>query len=65
MVVVTKCELPGADEIRSRLSEVTDGEVVAISAVTGQGLDQLLWRIAEMLDQRKLAAEAPAEMKPV
>jgi GTP-binding protein len=65
MVVVTKCELPGADEIRSRLSEVTDGEVVAISAVTGQGLDQLLWRIAEMLDQRKLAAEAQSEMKPV
>jgi len=65
IVAVTKCELPGADEVQRRLADVVDGDVLAISAVTGQGLDQLLWRIAEMLDQRKLAAQSQAEMKPV
>ncbi len=65
IVVVTKCELPGAAEVQRRLAESIDGDVLAISAVTGQGLDQLLWRIAELLDQRKLAAESQAEMKPV
>ena len=65
IVAVTKCELPGADEVQHKLAEVVDGDVLEISAVTGQGLDQLLWRIAELLDQRKLAAEAQAEIEPV
>ncbi|NLF73436.1 MAG: GTPase ObgE [Candidatus Anammoximicrobium sp.] len=41
LVVVTKCELPGAAEVRQRLVEELQREVLLISAVTGQGLNQL------------------------
>ena len=57
IVVVTKCELPGADEVRSSLAAAIGKEVLAISAVTGQGLDQLLWQIARLLDERKAEGE--------
>ena len=53
IVAVTKCELPGALEVRDRLARELGGEVLAISAVTGQGLDQLLRSISRMLDERK------------
>lgn len=53
IVVVTKCELPGAREVREQLAATLDREVLAVSAVTGQGLDQLLWTIARKLDKRK------------
>jgi GTP-binding protein len=53
IVAVTKSELPGAMETRDRLARELDREVLAISAVTGQGLDQLLRALARKLDQRK------------
>jgi GTPase len=52
IAVVTKCELPGAEEVRSALAAETGQNVLAISAVTGAGLDKLLWQIAEMLSRR-------------
>ncbi|HEY2883092.1 MAG TPA: GTPase ObgE [Pirellulales bacterium] len=57
LVVVTKCELPGADEVQHRLSAEIGKEVLLASAVTGQGLDKLLWQIVQLLDQRKADAE--------
>lgn len=50
VVVVTKAELPEAEEIRQKLSADLGREILAISAVTGQGLDRLLRQITTALD---------------
>ena len=49
IVAVTKSELPGATEVHEQLSEQVDGEVFAISAVTGAGLNRLLGAVVEQL----------------
>ena len=51
ILAVTKSELPGAKEIRDQLQEKTDSEVLLISAVTGEGLPQLLQRVVSQLDE--------------
>jgi len=58
IVVVSKCELPGAEQVRDALAEATQREVRLISAVTGEGLPELIQRIATRLAE--LAATAPA-----
>src|SRR5262245_12423802 len=45
ILVVSKAELPGADELHSRLAEASERDVLMISAVTGQGLDQLVRQV--------------------
>jgi GTP-binding protein len=45
ILVVSKSELPSADEIRQQLQEHVGHEVLCISAVTGQGLDVLREKI--------------------
>jgi len=60
IVVVSKAELPGADAVRDQLAQELGREVLAMSAVTGQGLDRLLAAIARALDPRSLD-EAAAE----
>ncbi|MBX9788413.1 MAG: GTPase ObgE [Pirellulales bacterium] len=50
IVVVSKSELPGAAEVRAELSRRLGREVLAISAVTGQGLNDLVFAIARELD---------------
>jgi GTPase len=80
IVIVTKAELPGAEEVRQRLAErlvederqagsdgaehaepveaaTSQDRVLAVSAVTGQGLDRLLRAITRALDERAAAAE--------
>lgn len=52
IVVVTKCELPGAAELQARLADQLAKEVLLISAVTGQGLNQLTAAIVRELDAR-------------
>jgi GTP-binding protein len=49
IVVVSKADLPGSSEVRDRLAETSGREVLLISAVTGQGLNALVGRIAQML----------------
>jgi GTP-binding protein len=49
IVVVTKADLPAGRDVQQRLSEVVGGEVLLISAVTGQGLNDLVGRIARTL----------------
>jgi GTP-binding protein len=51
IVVVSKSELPGAEEAQARLAAETGRDVVAASAVTGQGLDRLLAAIVAQLDR--------------
>ena len=51
LVVVSKAELPGAEEVQQQLQEVVDSPVLLISAVTGEGLNVLSGRIVQLLDQ--------------
>ena len=49
IVVVTKADLPGSRAVQQHLAETIGREVLLISAVTGQGLNELVGRIAQML----------------
>ncbi len=49
IVVVTKADLPSAELVRSTLAERTEGDVLLISAATGQGIQDLIVRISETL----------------
>jgi GTP-binding protein len=49
VIAMSKCELTGSEEIRLRLERELGCAVLAISAVTGQGLAQLVGRVAECL----------------
>jgi GTPase len=49
IIAVTKSELPGAAELQGELEAITRREVLLISAVTGQGLNQLVRQIATLL----------------
>ncbi len=49
IVAMTKSELPGAKETLDAFEAAIGKKVLSISAVTGQGLNLLVHRIAEML----------------
>jgi len=49
IAVVTKADLPAGRDVQQRLAEAVGGEVLLISAVTGQGLNDLVGRIAKTL----------------
>jgi GTP-binding protein len=49
LLAVSKAELPNAGEVRDQLAQVSGRDVLLISAVTGQGLNQLTHAIADML----------------
>jgi GTP-binding protein len=51
LVVVTKADLPGAAEVREQLAQAIGRPVLLISAVTGQGLDELLREIVRLLER--------------
>jgi GTP-binding protein len=51
ILVVSKAELPGSDEIRDQLAAHSGSQVLLISAVTGQGLNQLVQRAADLLTE--------------
>jgi GTP-binding protein len=59
IVVVSKCELPDAEEVRQKLADDLKTDVMAISAVTGAGLNQLLYAIVRHLDERPAPVAAP------
>ncbi len=50
IVAVSKAELTGSEEARQRLARELGRQVLAISAVTGQGLAQLVRNVVEMLN---------------
>lgn len=58
IVVVTKCELPGSDEVQWALSASLGRETLAISAVTGEGMDRLLATIVQTIDAQRHAAQS-------
>jgi GTP-binding protein len=49
VIAVSKAELPGSEEVRFRLEREVGQQVLAISAVTGQGLAALVGEIAKLL----------------
>jgi GTP-binding protein len=57
IIVVSKAELTGSEEIRERLQRELGREVLSISAVTGQGLARLVSAIVGRL------ADLPVEVK--
>ena len=56
IVVMSKAELPGADEVRAAFAVAIGREVLGVSAVTGQGLDMLLRAVVVELDRRRESA---------
>lgn len=50
IVVISKSELPEATAVREALEGAIGREVIAVSAVTGQGLDRLLAAIVRAID---------------
>ncbi|MCI0637746.1 MAG: GTPase ObgE [Gemmataceae bacterium] len=63
IVAVSKCELTGSEDVRARLQEEIGKDVLAVSAVTGQGLAQLVSEVAGQLkeiDQSCACEEAGA-----
>jgi GTP-binding protein len=53
IVVVTKREMEGADEVHRGLQAVSGGEVFLVSAVTGVGLEELTREIMKRVRQRR------------
>ncbi len=53
IVAVSKSEIPESQEVFEQLSKEVDGEVMRISAVTGDGLNRLIRRVANELSQAK------------
>jgi GTP-binding protein len=51
IVVATKADVPGAEEFRERLAKEVGRDVLLISAVTGQGLNQLVGAITQALQK--------------
>jgi GTP-binding protein len=51
IVAVSKAELTGSDEVRERLERELHRPVLAVSAVTGRGLSQLVGAVVEQLAQ--------------
>jgi GTP-binding protein len=65
IVVMSKCELPDAEEVRSRLAREIGRDVIAASAVTGLGLDRLLVAVtAEMDRQREKTQKEQSQGNP-
>ncbi|MCA9214948.1 MAG: GTPase ObgE [Planctomycetales bacterium] len=50
LIVVTKAELPNAEEVHKRLSDELGRQVFLVSAVTGQNLNVLVQEIVRTLD---------------
>ena len=53
IVVVTKSEMPGADEVRDELNQACGKPVFLISAMTGDGVAELTEAIMKRVDQRR------------
>ncbi len=56
IVVISKGELPEAEDVRQRLAAQIERDVLGISSVTGQGLDRLKNLVAAELERLKTPA---------
>ncbi len=53
IVVVTKSEMQGAQQVRDALRDVTENDVLMVSAMTGDSLDELTREIMQRVEQRR------------
>jgi GTP-binding protein len=60
ILVVSKSELPSAAVVRSHLAAAVGRDVLAVSAVTGEGLDRLLAAVVSEMDRQRDEARAAA-----
>jgi GTP-binding protein len=52
VIVANKIDLPGAENnLKLINNELTEYEIFSVSAVTGEGLESLIYRLADILDQ--------------
>ncbi len=66
VICVSKAELTDSEAVRDRLAAELGQEVLLISSVTGQGLSQLVGRVAQTIAELKRAeAEEAAKRKPI
>lgn len=66
VVCVSKAELTDSEPVRDKLAAELGFEVLLISSVTGQGLAQLVGRIAQTIAElKRTEAEEAARRKPV
>jgi GTP-binding protein len=63
LVVVTKLDVTGAPDACIQIARELGRDVVAISAVTGQGIPQLVQRLIELLDSRAESSPEPGVLK--
>jgi GTPase len=61
LLVVTKMDMTGAAEARERIAHELCRDVIAISAVTGQGIPPLIHQIVGLLEQLRLPDPAAAQ----
>ncbi len=59
IAVVTKADLPTAADVRAQLADATGRQVLLISAVTGQGLNELLAATVRALETREDEGRRP------
>jgi len=57
ILCVTKSELPEAEDVRAQLQETTGGQVLLISAVTGEGLQAFVRHASDRLNALQAEAE--------
>jgi GTP-binding protein len=62
LIVVTKMDVTGALAARARISRELGRDVVAISAVTGQGIPQLIHRLIDLLDSLAESSPQPGSL---
>ncbi|MHC5539931.1 GTPase ObgE [Singulisphaera rosea] len=66
LLVVTKMDLTDAAEAKARIVEGLGRDVLSISAVTGQGIPNLIHRIAELLESLPAVPDAsPVASAPI
>ncbi len=53
IIVVSKSEIEGADQVRQALQSVSEHQVFSISAITGQGLPELIAEIIRHVQQHR------------
>jgi GTP-binding protein len=61
VIAVSKAELTGSENVRRRLEQELGRPVIAVSAVTGQGLAQLVAAVVDELTKVRESELATAE----
>lgn len=65
IVCISKAELTDAEEVRAAMAKALNQEVLLISSVTGQGLAQVVGRVAQTISElKRLEAEEAARRRP-